>query len=318
MATSQSLPPPLPAGGSHVNVHLLDGGSFVADTIRLHSQVDNERVRLYNWAFLIRHPVSGRDILWDLGMSGEKKDYSTIVAEVFWPDLEMVGPRKTLRQQIKGCLSLDPDDIETVIFSHAHFDHCRPIAGEFPNAKALFGPGTWDYCAPGHFAEPSSQWDGRFFDPKRATEQSRELAGPWVPFGPFDEAMDFYGDGSFWIIKAPGHMPGNLCAAARLRDGQWIVLGSDCCHTREIYDGTYDFGVFILRDGAEASLHTDISAARETIRRIKVMEREYGAHVAFAHDATWMIKGDDATLMSLLSDTIKEAARDRLPLGRVA
>lgn len=48
------------------------------------------------------------------------------------------------------------------------------------------------------------------------------------------------------------------------------------------------------------------------------MEQGYGAHIAFAHDATWMIEGKDATLMSLLSDALREAARDRLPFGQVA
>ena len=46
--------------------------------------------------------------------------------------------------------------------------------------------------------------------------------------------MDFFGDGSFWIMKAPGHMAGNLCAAARLETGEWVVMASDCCHSRYV------------------------------------------------------------------------------------
>lgn len=76
------------------------------------------------------------------------------------------------------------------------------------------------------------QWDGRFFDPERATERCEELKGPWEPFGPFERALDYFGDGSFWIMQAPGHMAGNMCAAARLRGGEWVLLGSDCCHSR--------------------------------------------------------------------------------------
>jgi len=80
--------------------------------------------------------------------------------------------------------------------------------------------------------DPSLQWDGRFFDPKRATERWSELQGPWVPFGPFEKALDYFGDASFWIMQAPGHMAGNLCAAARIVGGDWVLLGSDCCHSR--------------------------------------------------------------------------------------
>lgn len=116
--------------------------------------------------------------------------------------------------------------------SHAHWDHSRPIRDEFPNATAYFGPGTKEGCSPGHMADPSLQWDGRFFDPERATERWSELQGPWVPFGPFESALDYFGDGSFWVIRAPGHMAGNLCAAARIKGGEWVLLGSDCCHSR--------------------------------------------------------------------------------------
>lgn len=76
------------------------------------------------------------------------------------------------------------------------------------------------------------QWDGRFFDPVNASERWETLSGPWTAFGPFERAMDFFGDGSFWVIQAPGHMPGNLCAAAKLQSDEWVLLGSDCCHSR--------------------------------------------------------------------------------------
>jgi hypothetical protein len=102
----------------------------------------------------------------------------------------------------------------------------------FPNATAVFGPGTIAGCSPGHFEDANLQWDGRFFDPKRATEKIEELAGPWQEFGHFEKAMDYFGDGSFWIVQAPGHMPGNCLAVARLQSGDWICLGSDCCHSR--------------------------------------------------------------------------------------
>jgi glyoxylase-like metal-dependent hydrolase (beta-lactamase superfamily II) len=112
--------------------------------------------------------------------------------------------------------------------SHAHWDHSRPIKNIFPNATAYFGPGTRAACTPGHLKNPSLQWDGRFFDPEHATEKWDELHGDWKKFGPFDEALDYFGDGSFWILQAPGHMQGNIAGAARLKDGEWVLLGSDC------------------------------------------------------------------------------------------
>jgi hypothetical protein len=54
----------------------------------------------------------------------------------------------------------------------------------------------------------------------------------WQKFGSFDRAWDYWGDGSLWLIDAPGHAVGNLIAAGRLEDGQWIVLGGDCAHSK--------------------------------------------------------------------------------------
>lgn len=140
-----------------------------------------------------------------------------------------------------------------------------------------------------------------------------------MPFGPFDRAMDLFGDASFWIIQAPGHMPGNLCACAKLAMGEWVVLGSDCCHSRynnpssaitvfterqsnidrALLDGAKEFGTFKLPDGSMFCLHSDVSAAKDTLARMRGME-SLGAHIALAHDTTWMEKENDPVLLSLL------------------
>lgn len=110
---------------------------------------------------------------------------------------------------------------------------------EFPNAKAVFGPGTLSHCSPGHICDGEVQamvqWDSRFFgDEGVKTESPTELDGPWVSWGPFERAMDYFGDGSFWIVEAPGHMVGNLAACARLDSGEYVILASDCCHSRYV------------------------------------------------------------------------------------
>jgi hypothetical protein len=149
-------------------------------------------------------------------------------------EVNHVGPRRTLVQQLVE-RGVQAEQIDKVLFryvivisytlfltssSHAHWDHCRPIREVFPKATAVFGPGTKEACSPGHFKDASMQWDGRYFDPERATEKMEEFTGPWQQFG------------SFWIIQAPGHMPGNCLAVARLKTGDWVCLGSDCCHSR--------------------------------------------------------------------------------------
>lgn len=111
-------------------------------------------------------------------------------------------------------------------------DHCRPISRMFPNAHGYFGPGTVEYCTPGHIVDPKSTWDGYFFDKEHQTEKFSEHKGPWQRFGTFEKALDYFGDGSLWVIQAPGHMAGNLICCCRIKSGEWIILGSDCAHSR--------------------------------------------------------------------------------------
>ena len=47
------------------------------------------------------------------------------------------------------------------------------------------------------------------------------------------------------------------------------------------------------------------------------MEEKFGAHIAFAHDAEWIKKGDDPVLMSLLDDDLRIAAKARIVKGEI-
>ncbi|KAF1949058.1 Metallo-hydrolase/oxidoreductase [Byssothecium circinans] len=305
---------PLPKTEAFVELSLLDGGSFIGDIERLHAGVTNAQFRMYNWAFYLLH--QGRHVIWDLGLDEDRSCYTPWVDKFMLDKVNHVGPRRSIVAQL-GERGVSAEDVDTVLFSHAHWDHCRPIRGIFPNATAYFGPGTKENCSPGHMMDPSIQWDGRFFDPERATERWAELEGAWESFGPFDKALDFFGDGSFWIMQAPGHMAGNLCAAARLRGGEWVLLGSDCCHSRELLDGTKEIAQFCVPGLGKMSLHSDISAAKDTISKIRVLEKQFGFHVALTHDTAWLKEGSDEVLMSLLDEHMKCAAKERIPKDEI-
>lgn len=48
---------------------------------------------------------------------------------------------------------------------------------------------------------------------------------------------------------------------------------------------------------------------------MRLMERQLGAHIAFAHDTSWIKAGTDKVLMALLSKEIKETAQTQISLG---
>ncbi|KAL2839399.1 beta-lactamase-like protein [Aspergillus pseudoustus] len=302
----------LPTTEAYVGLQLLNGGSMTAEYHKLHAGESAKEFRMYNWSFLIRHERTNRWVLWDLGMSSNPDDFPPVIANGPIRGAAVRDPQEPIQAQIARRSGVTADQVDTILLSHAHFDHCRPVGKTFRHATVLFGPGTGAYCAPGHLADPSSIWDGRYFDPEHATERWKTLEGPWVKFGAFDRAMDFFGDASFWVIEAPGHMPGNLCACARLQTGEWVLLGSDCCHSRAILDGRKEFGSFQMPDGSTFCLHTDVDAALDTLARIRILEKELGVHVALAHDATWMQNESDPVLLSLLDEQFREDIRTSL------
>jgi hypothetical protein len=61
------------------------------------------------------------------------------------------------------------------------------------------------------------------------------------------------------------------------------------------------------------SLHADIAAARSTITKMRTLERDFGTHTALAHDASWLKKGTDTVLVSLLDEKLKVAAKEKIP-----
>jgi hypothetical protein len=78
-------------------------------------------------------------------------------------------------------------------------------------------------------------------------------------------------------------------------------------------DGKYEISQFCVPGIGKMSLHADITAAKDTISKIRILEKNFGFHVALAHDARWLKDGSDEVLLSLLDDHMKRAARERIP-----
>jgi glyoxylase-like metal-dependent hydrolase (beta-lactamase superfamily II) len=144
-----------------------------------------------------------------------------------WNDCERGG---------SSCLQVS-FSLRFLIGSHYHFDHCIPYQPYLPSSTTLFGPGTCKRGGPGWPADPNSVGLSLFLDPAHPNAKNvKELPDfgsvGWKSFGPFERAWDFWDDGSFWLIDAPGHAPGNLIAAARLQNSEWVVMGGDCAHSK--------------------------------------------------------------------------------------
>jgi N-acyl homoserine lactone hydrolase len=206
-------------------------------------------------AFLIRHPQG--NVLFDTGC------HPSVVSDApgRWGGLaKLMVPIFTEAEALPASLAatgLGPEDIDVVVCSHLHPDHCG-CNGMFRRAtlvchaaerEAARAP---DAAAKGYIAADCDQG-----------LPVEEIAGP----------RDLFGDGRVMLLPMPGHTPGSICAQVSLdRDGAFL-LASDAVARRDHLDRDFTPRNTWNHDLARASL--------SEIRRM----RDAGARVVCGHDA---------------------------------
>jgi len=167
---------------------------------------------------LIRHKQG--NVLFDTGCHPSVVDH----AEARWGTLAKVmkplmGANETLLPSL-ACVGMEPGDIDIVVNSHFHPDHCgcnqffrkATILAHAKEIEAAQAPGAE---AAGYLR---ADWD--YGQPIEALNGERDL---------FD-------DGSVVLVPLPGHTPGTLGALVGLdRDGQFL-LASDSVSLRQNLD----------------------------------------------------------------------------------
>lgn len=119
--------------------------------------------------------------------------------------------------------------------------------------------------------------------------------GAWKPLACFAHALDLYGDGSVYVVDAPGHIYGHVNLLVRIGQDKYVYLGGDCCHDPRILAGEKEFAEYSDNQGGVRSVHTDTAISRTTLDSIRkftetgveIEGREFKVEVVVAHDARW-------------------------------
>lgn len=305
-------------------------------------------VKAPDYSFLISN--GNRHILFDLGMRHDWEDLPPKTVSLIKNTTNVdIGSNvaDVLDSDVSG-LNIRSKDIEAIIWSHHHFDHTGDPS-TFPASTTLVvGPGVKDAAWPGYPTNPNST----VLDSDIAGRDVREIsfnknAAETVQFGPFD-THDYFGDGSFYLVDAPGHSIGHLCGLARVTTNPdtFVFMGGDCCHHAGVLrpsqylplpsSESEDSSLCAEMDSTKSNAKTDAffrvspaltsnhSQALETVEKIKVLEGSGKVFVILAHDATlrghvdfypekindWKQKGYDSRTRWLFSKDLKEAQRD--------
>lgn len=169
----------------------------------------SESIELPVSAFLLRHAQG--NLLFDTGCHPNVATDAAArwggLAKFMTP---IAPPEDNLIENLK-CIGVEPDDIDVVVCSHLHPDHC--------GCNAYFGRATF-------FAHREEVASAKAV----GAEGQGYLPAEWTPPSPFQEfdcEHDVFGDGRVVLLPMPGHTPGMTAARVALdRDGPFL-LASD-------------------------------------------------------------------------------------------
>jgi len=180
------------------------------------------------WSFLVESS-SGKRALFDLGVpKSPLENFSPMWCKtIIEGNLDVDVPKNVA--DILRDNHMQPSDVDSVIWSHHHFDHLGDVT-TFPGSTELVvGQGFKEAFCPGYPANPDSpirevDYEGRNFREIDFNEKPLNI-------GPF-RGFDFFGDGSFYLLDTPGHAIGHVAGLARTTTGPdtFIFMGGDICH----------------------------------------------------------------------------------------
>ena len=276
------LPPPTD-DQAYVEVSVLRAGlieaprEWVIDTA-----TPGERINLPALSFLLRHSKRPDEtFIFDLGIRRDWQNLAPGCAKrVEHMQFTIDVQQDAAESLAKGGLSTD--DVKYVCISHLHLDHVGDVR-PFTKSTFIVGEGAREVLAKSYPHDPDAMISADLLPEDR----TRFLpTHEWPPLGPFEHALDFYGDGSLYIVDAgPWHIPGHVNVLARTSpDGGWIYLAGDSAHDRKLLYGEAK----IPKHALFGCAHLDLVKAAEHIAKIRrLMEEETRVRVIIAHDKPW-------------------------------
>ncbi|KAH8586260.1 beta-lactamase-like protein [Bisporella sp. PMI_857] len=195
-------------------------------------------------AFLIEHEVSGQKVMFDLGI---RKDYWNLPAVV----LSRLGggnsiPSLRVEKDVPEVLmenGIELGQISAVVWSHYHWDHIGDVSLFPPSTSLVVGPGftASPTLMPGYPNNPISPVPADCFTDRELREL--DFSSQELTIGGF-RAIDFFLDGSFYLLDTPGHCIGHICGLARTTpepESTFIFLGGDICHSASCFRPSPDY-----------------------------------------------------------------------------
>ncbi|KAM0142658.1 hypothetical protein ACHAP3_001764 [Botrytis cinerea] len=311
----------IPPSSTTVSVRIIDTtthvsgiplSAFASPAISGHTHISGPA-----YSFLIEHP-SSRSLLFDLGVRRDWENLAPRITERIKDGGWKVTVQKGVREQLEEH-GVSAANIEAVIWSHWHWDHTGDPSTFDESTALIVGPGFKEVFTPGYPSNPASP----ILESDYANRELREIDfNSGLKIGRF-EALDYFGDGSFYLLNSPGHAIGHMCALAKVQTNpnSYVFMGGDACHHGGEFrpspyhplpesltpaplssygticpgslfepllrdnDREKPFYVIARRDDGTGIAH-DIDEAERTIERVMEVDASDEVLVVMAHDET--------------------------------
>lgn len=191
-------------------------------------------MRLASYSFLVESHHRSQKVLFDLAFM---KDLFTrmppSLKAMLDGDADVVDPVMKIENicdvpDTLQAYGYDLSAVNSVIWSHAHIDHVGDPS-VFPSTTELVvGPRFKSTYMPGYPINPEAMVLDSAFRGRSVKELDFDEGNPNVAnIGGF-RAVDFWRDGSFWLLECPGHTGHHLGALCRTTPNSWVFMGADC------------------------------------------------------------------------------------------
>lgn len=238
-----------------MKLHILSGGRLKMRKSVFVPEADRQEIfEIPVSCYLLKHPQG--NVLFDTGCHPS----TATDAEQRWGGMAkfmtpVSGPQDNVISQLKQ-LNIEPNDIDVVVNSHLHSDHC--------GCNAFFKKAS--FICHAKELEAARQEDA---------EKMGFLAVDWqqpMPMETIDGQKDLFNDGKIVLVPVPGHTPGMTGALVSLGRSGAFFLASDSAPLQSNLDREQ-----MPRNMWNAAL------ASQSMAEIRKIESG-GAKVLFGHD----------------------------------
>jgi len=235
----------LTCGGETVPASLLDPGDHGGGTIFLPY-----------FLYVIESPLG--IVLFDCGAHPEFAGAGAVRHETTGSSKVAVGPDDGLGT-VLGRIGLTPSDVDLVVVSHLHYDHC----GGLDQLTAA------DVYAGGAELEFATAPDAGQRDAYSAADFASVAPERWRLT---DAEHDLMGDDSLVIVPTPGHTPGHVALLVRLPRHTLLLAG----------DAAYEIAT--IRRRRLPGYLWDADSVLSSWQKLEDLERSEGAEIILSHE----------------------------------